>query len=199
MPSRSRPTPRRSSSQYVRHEERIHKDTYQSHCVLGTTGYSLRDSRRSGLYLLNNILGGQGMNSRLNLTLREKRGLAYTVESSYNPYLDTGVFSIYFGTDREDLDKSIDLTLKEMKKLREKPLGPLQLSRAKKQLEGQLTRSMENPENLLANKGRNLLLFDKTYDLQEMIRTIEKISAEEVRNIANEILDAGNLSILIYT
>ena len=198
IPHHTRPFPRPGSSQYVRQEERIRKDTYQSHCVLGTTGYSVRDTRRTGLYLLNNILGGQGMNSRLNLTLREKRGLAYTVESSYNPYLDTGVFSIYFGTDRQDLEKSIELTLKEMKKLREKRLGPLQLSRAKKQLEGQLTRSMENPENLLANMGRNLLLFGRTYDLQEMIRAIEQITAEEVRDIANEILNPETLSTLIY-
>ncbi len=198
VPHHTRPFPRPGSSQYVCQEERIRKETYQSHCVLGTTGYSVRDTRRTGLYLLNNILGGQGMNSRLNLTLREKRGLAYTVESSYNPYLDTGVFSIYFGTDRQDLEKSIELTLKEMKKLREKRLGPLQLSRAKKQLEGQLTRSMENPENLLANMGRNLLLFGRTYDLQEMIRAIEQITAEEVRDIANEILNPETLSTLIY-
>ncbi len=198
IPTRTRRTPRRSSSGYVRKEERIRKDTYQSHCILGTAGYPVTDPRRPALYLLNNILGGQGMNSRLNLTLREKRGLAYTVESSYNPYMDTGVFSIYFGTDRKDLEKSIDLTLREMKKLREKPLGPLQLSRAKKQLTGQLTRSLENPENLLAGMGRNLLLFNRTFTLREMTAAIEKITTEDLLSIAREILDPATLSTLIY-
>jgi predicted Zn-dependent peptidase len=198
LPARSRSVPRRDSARYVRKEERIRKETYQSHCILGTTGYSVTDRKRTALYLLNNILGGQGMNSRLNLTLREKRGLAYTVESSYNPYTDTGVFSIYFGTDRKDLEKSIELTLQEMKKLRERALGPLQLSRAKKQMAGQLTRSLENPENLLPNMGRNLLLFNRTYELREMIAAIERITVQEVRTIANEVLDPATLSTLIY-
>ena len=198
IPARTRQIPRPASSHYVRQEKRVHKETYQSHCILGTAGYSLTDKRKTALYLLNNILGGQGMNSRLNLTLREKRGLVYTVESSYNPYMDTGVFSIYFGTDRKDLEKSIDLTLQEMKKLREKPLGPLQFSRARKQLTGQLTRSLENPENLLAAMGKNMLLYNKVYDIGEMTTAIGKITPEDLLLIAREILDPDRLSMLIY-
>ncbi len=183
---------------YYRSERKEKKETYQSHCILGTAGYRITDKKRTGLYLLNNILGGQGLNSRLNLTLREKRGLAYAVESSYNPYMDTGVFSIYFGTDRKDLDKSLRLTLGELKKLREKPLGPMQLKRAKKQLSGQLIRSVENPENLIANMGRTLLVFDKTFDLLGMLQAIDELTSRDIHAIANEILDPASLSSLIF-
>ena len=110
------------------------KDTYQNHCIIGNLAYNLKDKRRMGMYLLNNILGGQGMNSRLNLSLREKNGLAYNVESSYNAYSDTGVFLIYFGTDSQYLERSISITMAEMKKLRESKLGVIQLSKAKKQI-----------------------------------------------------------------
>ncbi len=198
VPARPRDRARTPSSHYVRAEQRLRKKTYQSHCIIGSRGYSLTDRRRTGLYLLNNILGGQGMNSRLNITLREKRGLAYTVESSYNPYIDTGVFSVYFGTDRKDLQKSIDLVLKEMKKLRERRLGPVQLSRARRQLAGQLTRSLENPENLLASLGRHVLLYGRPYEPREMTEAIEKITAQDLLEIANEVLDPGLLSFLIY-
>ena len=198
IPYKARQYPRTPVTGYVRSEKKEKKETYQSHCIIGTTGYKVTDKKRTGLYLLNNILGGQGLNSRLNLTLREKRGLAYSVESSYNPYMDTGVFSIYFGTDRKDLDKSIRLTLKELKKLREKPLGPMQLQRARKQLSGQLIRSVENPENLIANMGRTLLVLQKTFDLQGMLQAIDELTSEDIYMIANEILDPATLSSLIF-
>ena len=86
-------------------------DTYQNHCIMGNLAYDLKDKRRMGMFLLNNILGGQGLNSRLNLSLREKNGFAYNVESSYNPYYDTGIFSIYFGTDSQYLNKSISIAM----------------------------------------------------------------------------------------
>ena len=114
------------------------KDTYQNHCIIGNLAYDFKDIRRMRMFLLNNIIGGQGMNSRLNLSLREKNGLAYNVESSYNPYFDTGVFLIYFGTDSQYLDKSISITMAELKKLRESKLGTIQLSKAKNQIKGYL-------------------------------------------------------------
>jgi len=91
-------------------------DTFQNHCIIGNLAYDLKDKRRMGMFLLNNILGGQGLNSRLNLSLREKNGLAYNVESSYSPYHDTGIFSIYFGTDSQYLNKSISVAMAELKK-----------------------------------------------------------------------------------
>jgi predicted Zn-dependent peptidase len=174
------------------------KNTYQAHCLMGNVAYNIKDGRRIGLQLLNNILGGHGLNSRLNLSLREKNGYAYNVESNYNPYIDTGVISIYFGTDKEHLDKSMKLVYKEMNKLKTTQLGVLQLSRAKKQLMGQIAISMEMHENLMLALGKSYLIFNKVDSFKEICHKIEQISAGQLLEIANEVLDEKQLSILIY-
>lgn len=124
-------------------------DTFQSHIVVGNVAYDLDSPQRLGLLLLNNILGGPGMNSRLNMALREKNGIAYNIESIYTPYSGSGVFSIYFGTDEENLDRSLKIVHRELKKLRDKELGKLQLHNAARQLKGQITIANENRENLM--------------------------------------------------
>ena len=174
------------------------KDTYQNHCIMGNIAYDLKDKRRMSMFLLNNIIGGQGMNSRLNLSLREKNGLAYNVESSYNPYFDTGIFSIYFGTDSQYLDKSISITLAELKKLRESKLGIIQLSKAKNQIKGYLARGYENHENLMLSLGKSLQVFDRIDTIEDMCRKIDKVSASELLETANEIFEPSRLSTLIY-
>ena len=124
-------------------------DTNQAHCITGNIAYNLHDSRRTVMYLLNNILGGHGLNSRLNMSLREKKGFAYNVESNYHPYGDTGLFSIYFGTDEKNISKSFAIARREMDKLMNRRLGPVQLTRAKNQIKGYMARSYENHENLM--------------------------------------------------
>ncbi len=176
----------------------VKKDTWQTHYILGTKAYDVLDERRTGLYLLNNILGGQGLSSRLNMSLREKKGLAYNVESFYNPYLDTGVLSVYFGTDKENLEKSIRVAGNEMKKLRTIKLGTLQLHKAKRQIIGQFARGRESHESLLFKLGKSYLLFGKFDSLEELSGKVEKVSAEEILNIAGEIFDPNKLSTLIY-
>lgn len=173
-------------------------DTYQNHCIIGNLAYDLRDKRRTGMFLLNNILGGQGMNSRLNMSLREKFGLAYNIESSYNPYFDTGLFSIYFGTDSQNLRRSISITMSEMKKLRSLKLGTIQLSKAKNQLKGYLARGYENHESLMLSIGKSLQVFDRIDSIEEIRKKIEDVSASEILRIANEIFDPARLSTLIY-
>jgi len=173
-------------------------DTFQSHCIIGNVAYNLKDERRIGMFLLNNILGGQGLNSRLNLSLREKNGLAYNVESAYNPYYDTGAFSIYFGTDNHHLGRSIKVTLYELNKLRTKTLGRIQLSKAKNQMKGYLARGYENHENLMLSLGKSLLVFDRIESLEEVCRKIDSITASELLATANEIFEPGKLSTLIY-
>ena len=176
----------------------IDKETYQSHCIIGNRAYDLNDKRRTDLFLLNNILGGQGLNSRLNLSLREKNGYAYNIESNYSPYFDTGVLSIYFGTDRKNLEKSISLTYKEFDKLKTKKLGQIQLARAKRQLTGQLMRSSEINENLMLAIGKSFLVYGKVETPEEISRKIEAITASGLMEIANEILDTDQLSMLAY-
>ena len=148
--------------------------------------------------LLNNILGGQGMNSRLNLSLREKRGLAYNVESGYNAYRDTGVFTIYFGTDSQNLEKSISITYEELDKLRTTRLGSIQLSKAKNQVKGYLARGYEHHESLMLSMGKSLLATGKIDTLEEICNKIEMITSSQLLDIANEIFEPARLSTLIY-
>lgn len=173
-------------------------DTNQNHCITGNIAYSIKDKKRIGMFLLNNILGGQGLNSRLYLSLREKNGLAYNVESSYNPYYDTGVFSIYFGTDSQNLEKSLSITNKELIKLRTNKLGLVQLSKAKNQIKGYLARGYENYENLMLSLGKSLLVFNRIDTPEEIYNKIDVLSASELLEISNEIFDPGLLSTLIY-
>ncbi len=173
-------------------------DTYQNHCIIGNLAYDLKDKRRMGMFLLNNILGGQGMNSRLNMSLREKNGLAYNVESSYNPYFDTGLFSIYFGTDRQYLKRSISITMAELKKLRETKLGSIQLSKAKNQIKGYLARGYENHESLMLSLGKSLQIFNKVDSMEDLCRKIDNVTASEILETANEIFEPSRLSTLIY-
>jgi predicted Zn-dependent peptidase len=173
-------------------------DTYQNHCIIGNIAYDLKDKHRMGLYLLNNILGGQGLNSRLNLSLREKNGLAYNVESNYNPYYDTGIFSLYFGTDGQYLNKGISIAMKEMKKLRTVKLGTIQLSKAKNQIKGYLARGYENHENLMLSLGKSFLIFNRIDTIEDLCRKIDNVTVSEILETANDIFEPSKLSTLIY-
>jgi predicted Zn-dependent peptidase len=173
-------------------------DTFQNHCIIGNIAYNLKDKRRMGMFLLNNILGGQGLNSRLNLSLREKNGLAYNVESSYNPYCDTGIFSIYFGTDSHLLDKSISIAMAELKKLRTTKLGTIQLSKAKSQIKGYLARGYENHESLMLSLGKSILVFNTIDSIEIICGKIDKVTASDLLETANDIFEPSRLSTLIY-
>lgn len=192
-------TRRKRSEYYYRPVSTEKKtDTWQNHCIIGNIAYDLHDKRRMGLFMLNNILGGQGMNSRLNLSLREKRGYAYNVESVYNPYTDTGLVTIYFGTDSRNLGKSIALIHDELNRLRNQPLGVLQLSRAKSQIKGYLARAYENHESLMLSLGKSLLIFDRIDTMEETFRKIDAVTATELTDTAEAIFDRSSLSTLIY-
>jgi predicted Zn-dependent peptidase len=174
------------------------KDTFQNHCIIGNVAYDIRDEKRVAMFLLNNILCGQGMNSRLNLSLREKNGLAYNVESNYNPYCDTGVFSIYFGTDSKLLEKSTAICLSELKKLRTVKLGPVQMSKARSQMKGYLARGYDNHENLMLSMAKSMMVFDQIETFESSCRQIDAITPEILLEIANEIFEPSRLSTLIY-
>jgi predicted Zn-dependent peptidase len=173
-------------------------DTWQCHCIIGNEAYTHESEKRFSMALLNNILGGPGLNSRLNLSLREKKGFAYNIESNYNPYFETGVFSIYFGTDTQNLEKSITATIKELEELKKKKLGTIQLSKAKNQMKGYLARGYENYESLMISLGKTLLVFNKIDPIEELTRRIDEVSASDLMETANEIFVKDRLSILIY-
>jgi predicted Zn-dependent peptidase len=174
------------------------KDTFQNHCILGTGAYSIKHKNRFGMYLLNNMLGGQCSNSRLNLALREKNGLAYTVESNFVPYSDTGIFSIYFATDKKYIEKCLSVVYKEIDKLCVSKLGIVQLSRAKKQLKGYVARSFENRESMAIGMGKSLLALNEIYSIDDICSEIDKITSSQLLDIANEAFDRSKMSMLIY-
>ncbi|PKQ60832.1 peptidase M16 [Labilibaculum filiforme] len=198
IPESIRTTERKKPNSYEARTQTMIKKTYQRHCVMGNIAYDLNDEKRIPLSLLTNILGGPGMNSRLNLSLRERHGLAYNIEANYTPYADTGVFSIYFGTDKGNLDKCLSLINKEMELLCTKKLGPGQLTRAKNQMIGQIAISSENNENLMLSIGKSFLLYNRIDSLEELYQKVESITAEELLEVANEILNKDLLSTLMY-
>jgi len=173
-------------------------DTWQNHCIIGNAAYNIMDIKRIGMFLLNNILGGQGLNSRLNLSLREKNGFAYNIESGYNPYFDTGVFTIYFGTDNHNLHRSISLVNRELSKLRNEKLGIIQMNKARNQLKGYLARANENHENLMLGLGKSILVFDRVQGLDENYSLIDSVTSSDLLDMANEVFDPSSLSTLIY-
>ena len=179
---------------------RVHeKDTFQVHCIVGNLAYHVKDEKRTGLHLLTNILGGPGMNSRLNMSLRERNGYSYNIESHYTPYTDTGVFLVYFGCDKKKFEKSLDLVNKEFERIRNVRMGTLQLARAKKQLTGQIAVSLENNEFLMLSIGKSLLSLDRVDSLEEISKRIEAVTSGELLEIANEILCEKGLSLIQYT
>ena len=174
------------------------KDTFQSHCIIGNVAYDVHHSKRIAMVLLNNIIGGPAMNSRLNLALRERKGMAYNVESNYTAYTDTGLFNIYFGTDKENFERAVSIVKKEFKQLRENNLGGVQLSKAKKQLIGQIAISTESHDDLMLAIGKSYLLYNHVDPLKVVFQKIEEITASELLEVANQILEEKQLSTLVY-
>lgn len=176
----------------------IPKKTHQSHCVIGATAYTLYEDKRLPLALLTNILGGPALNSILNRVLREKYGLAYNVDATYTPYHDTGLFTIYFGTDKNNVDRCIELVDKELASLMQKELSPYQLKAAKKQLLGQLSISMDNAESQCLSMGKSLLVYGRVESIETIREKIAQITAENLNEVAREILAADKRYTLIY-
>jgi len=191
-------SPRDRTNNYIPETKIVKKKTHQTHCIIGNKAYNAHDKKKVAMILLDNMLGGPGLNSRLSLLLREKHGYAYHVESNYSAYSDTGIFSIYFGTDKENYAKCVKLIKKEFESLRTKKLGIVQLKKAKRQLFGQIAISSENNASLLLGMGKSFLLFNKVDDLKRIKEKIEAISVDDIQEIANEVLDIDKMSMLVY-
>jgi predicted Zn-dependent peptidase len=176
----------------------IEMDTHQVHYIAGGIGYSSADERRTPLHLMNNYLGGPAMNSLLNLEVREKHGIAYNIESSYQPYSDTGVFEIYLGTDKKMFEKSKKIVDKQLKKLRENKLGVNQLQTAKNQVLGQIALAQESGVGTMMGLGTSYLFYDRVDTLSEVFARINKVTAEDVLAVANEVLDTSTFSSITY-
>lgn len=172
--------------------------SHLTHVIMGGLAYKYTDDHKLKMILLNNILGGPGMNTRLNLNIREKYGFAYTIESQYNAYSDTGNYTIYMGVDPHSQDRSIELVYKELNKLMTQRLGTLQLSNAKKQLIGQVALSNESGMNDLLSMVRAGFFEEHIETLPETIAKLEKITADDLLEIANDIYDKDKVNLLIF-
>ena len=171
--------------------------THQAHVMVGTRGYDIHDKRRMSLYLLNNLLGGPGMNARLNLSLRERHGLVYTVESSMVSYCDTGVWAIYFGCDPKDVGRCLKLVHKELDRVIQKPLSDTQLRAVKKQIKGQIGVACDNRESFALDFGKSYLHYGWERDLNSLFRHIDEVTAESMQQVAAELMRQERLTTLV--
>ena len=198
IPSKANDYQRNLPLPYVPRALQIERDTHQAHVMIGRRGYDAHNEKRTALYLLNNILGGPGMNSRLNVALRERSGLVYNVEANLTSYTDTGLFSIYFGTDPKQVDRCIRLVHKELKRLREQPLSATQFAASKKQIIGQIGVACDNSENNALDMAKTFLHYNKFEGPEGVFRRIEALTAHDLWEVANEMFDESQLSTLIY-
>jgi predicted Zn-dependent peptidase len=187
---------RKKFSSYKPAYQVLERTVKQAKCAIGGEAYPVHNGNRVPLYLLVNILGGPGMNSRLNLSLREKYGLVYSVDAHYIPYSDTGMFAVFFGTEPKQLDKCIKLVKKELLKFCDKPLSRPQLAAAKEQIKGQLAMSEENNLSLMLMMGRSVLLYNRVPRLEEIFHTIDNTNAQKLQDVAQDIFDEKKLSLL---
>ena len=176
----------------------MEKHTHQAHVMIGTQAYDVNDDRRMPLYLLNNILGGPGMNAKLNLALREHNGLVYTVESTMVAYGDTGTWNIYFGCDEHDVKRCLRLVRKELDKFMEKPLSDAQLRAAKKQIKGQIGVACDNRENFALDFGKSFLHYGWEKNVDRLYEQVDAITAQQMQAVAQELFDEHRLTTLIF-
>ena len=176
----------------------MQKNTHQAHVMIGTQAYDVNDDRRMPLYLLNNMLGGPGMNAKLNLALREHNGLVYTVESTMVAYGDTGTWSIYFGCDEHDVKRCLRLVRKELDKFMQKPLSDAQLKAAKKQIKGQIGVACDNRENFALDFGKSFLHYGWEKNVDRLYEQVDEITAEQIQAVVKELFDKDRLTTLIF-
>jgi predicted Zn-dependent peptidase len=183
-------TPFDSTRKYAKH---------QAHVIMGNMAFSAYQQQRIPMALLNNILGGPAMNSRLNLTLREKNGIAYNLESNYQAFTDSGLFTIYCGTDDTLLPRAVELIHRELRSLRESGLSRIKLHTAQRQLRGQLAISMQSQQHEMLAMGKNVLVYNKVDTLAEIYCKIDAITASDILEVASQVFNPAGLSMLTFT
>ncbi|MCI0921483.1 M16 family metallopeptidase [Sphingobacterium rhinopitheci] len=176
----------------------VEKPINQAHYMIGAQTFGIYDDQKTAMLLLNNMLGGIGMSSILNLGIREKYGIAYTIESNLTLYSDTGSFSIYLGTDEEKLKKAISLVHKELNKLKETPFSETQLRKAKEKFKGQIALAEENRMSMIIAEAKNIIDYGRIMSLQDVFNKIDTIQVKELSDLSNRFLDPKNLLSLAF-
>ncbi|WP_109675423.1 M16 family metallopeptidase [Dyadobacter jejuensis] len=198
IPHRRTSRIRLAPQSYTPKVEQRERAITQAQCAMGHPSYALLDEQRLPFFMLVNLLGGPGMNSRFNLSLREKYGFVYSIEANYTPYLDTGFLGFFFGTEARQLSKSIALIKKELKKVREVPLSTSQLHQTKVQLMGQLAMSEESNMNFMLMMAKSLLDTGKVDSLPEIFQEIEQVTSSQLQGIAQEMFHEDDFSYLTF-
>ena len=198
VPAQHSARQRQKPTDYVPRQTRVERPITQAQCALGRPTYGLTDPRRLPFFMLVNLLGGPGMNSRLNLNLREKYGLVYSIDASYTPYLDTGFLGIYFGTDPKKVNKAQSLIMKELKRLREQPLTTLQLHQTKEQLIGQLAMAEESNNSFMLMMAKSLLDINRVETLPAIFDEIRSVTPQQLQELAQESFDETQFSMLTF-
>lgn len=175
----------------------LHHDTHQAHVMMGNRAYAAGNPQRMALYLLNNIIGGPGMNARLNLILRERHGLVYSVESSMVCYGDTGMWCVYFGCDPHDVNRCVALVRRELRTYATKPLSARRLAAAKRQIKGQLSIACDNNESFAIDFGKSFLHYGSEKDIDRLFAKIDAVTADEIQQVAREVFCDGSLATLV--
>lgn len=183
---------------FLQRQEVLKKPIQQAHCVIGAPAYALNDPNQLPFFFAVNLLGGSGMNSRLNLAVREKYGFVYAIDAQTTAYTDTGLFTLSFATEKKALEKCMRLVQKELRKLCDKPLGSMQLHRSKQQLIGGLAMAAESNLSRMLHMGKKLLDAEKIVPLSEVFRKIEALTPEKIMEVANEKLQPDKMSRLIF-
>ena len=194
MDIHSRTTPFVSKSE-IKH---VKKEIHQSHIIIGGEGISIHDKDYTAIVLLNNLLGGPSMNSRLNLNIRERHGIAYQIESFINSYNDSGIWGIYAGTDLETINRCHRLIIKELTLLRDKKLGVLQFSKAKTQLLGQMALAQESNVNMMTSLGKSLLVYNRVDTFKEIVTKVDALKISQIQELAQQIFSSHEMSELRY-
>ncbi len=190
--------PKEKIPQYIPKKIIQEKGTHQAHVMIGNRAYDIHNKKRIALYLLNNIIGGPGMNARLNVSLREKHGLVYSVDSSMVNYSDTGLWCAYFGCDSRDVSSCLELVRKELDKVIKKPLSSRGLSLAKKQILGQISIACDNRESFALDFAKSYLHYGWERDIFQLIQDIEKVSIQDILEVALEVFSPSDMTTLIF-
>ena len=182
---------------YVAQHIEHHMDTHLAHVMVGTRAYDVHDERRIALYLLNNILGGPGMTARLNVSLRERNALVYTVESMAQSYSDTGLWAVYFGCDPKNVKRCLRLIRRELDKVMQRPLSDAQLRAAKRQIHGQIGIACDSRESFALDFAKSYLHYGWKKDVTALCERIDALTAADLQRVAQNLFAEERLTMLV--
>ena len=198
IPAQTRKPRPSNNLNYLPSHKEVTRPISQANVGLGVTAYTLSDPKRIPFSMITNLLGGPSMNTRLNMTLREKMACVYAIDAHYAAYTDTGLFTVFYGTEKRNLNKSKNAVYRELERIKKEKLGTVQLHKLKEQMMGQLAMAEENYSGLMLAMAKSLLDLDRLQSLDEVFEEIENVTAGELQEVANEVFQKDQISSLTF-